>query len=551
MRKYSADLVDADHINAITGLVDSFKNDNNNILRDAVISKFYSSKVFGTSSPISYYKFGQTTTSGDVKLNYLNMVTNAYAQDRYLTLDVNDRSEDSINYWKFIDALAYLKKDNHKKLMEQLQRAIGSENEGDIVWFAQDNTDLNKQFNDSQLLANIFGWKDNLNGVYDSTYMPGSSTADFKPSSYMDNSAYYVAAPMPTQNGSSVNWNDMMMGFAGLNTSTDTNSALPAKVKELLFDRTYNSKVEVTGTGTNKTVSHLGVWYKFGTIKDLYEYIKNRSGESGDLNKAIKSLAENNEDPKFIKNVQDIASRTEFVDGDPELKPDNKETFKNFKDYDKWKTGYPIPREIRVDRLLGRDINKLDQEVTNDPIYKIYKEQGPVIQGHTTHEGWGLESYKNLIGETNFNKLFQRFGSGDKGVKLLYNGDDSYDSHLIDASTSGINAQKAMAAVIQLNHQDVTETKDVNGNVTKTAEQNLLTALGADSDPNSQNSKNAMRLLELITVQYAMSSTTQTSAENDMENTLLKDEDSKFQVYDRRWNDALGSGWVKDWKSSN
>ena len=85
--------------------------------------------------------------------------------------------------------------------------------------------------------------------------------------------------------------------------------------------------------------------------------------------------------------------------------------------------------------------------------------------------------------------------------------------------------------VIQLNSEDVSSYK------------HLLAALGGE------NSDEAKTLLNMIAVQYALTSSIKTQAIQDVVSVVFGKQ--KITVYDRRFNDQLGQSWVKDWKPSN
>lgn len=528
MKKYaeSKDLYIANQVDPITNMIgtDTQIGFKDSTLADAVYSMYYTSKLLTKDTPISYYWQRTGNMSAE---NYKNLLKTAMKQTKYATFGKNAYSDDAINYWTFIDTLAYFTDNNYAKLIEKLNSNSyfgtgDTYKEADLVWVAQDNIDINPSFKTEKNVNEYFKWQENYDGNYDDRYMPKDSNSETvdTPNSYVSNSSYYVYAPMQYKDeNNNVQWNNFAMGFAGLNIDGKTNGAVTSAISDAIFNKTYYSKITKDGNNIN----HLGGWNKFISIDKVYEYLTSKSGSVSDINEAISQISSNNSDPNFTRIVIDIANRTTFTDGDPELDPQNQ---KDVPEWSGYKAGDYIPAFIREQRLQGKDYdNKSDHYNPSE-----HKQINEKVQEIYQNKGWGLKWY-----ETNHNteikNLLTKFGDSTSGVQQLFNGDASMDSHLITySSDTSDKRSRARVAVLQLNREDVKDTTT------------LLKALGSDS-----NSTYAKTLLNLIAVQFAMDSANQSNA-IDAVKDMFKD---KFTVFDRRLNDALGQSWVKDWKSSN
>ena len=464
-------------------------------LKNAVATMMYANKAFTTDTPLSYYDMN--AANGD---DYVALIERIGQQSIAHSATASKASDDLISYWTFIDTLQYLVNNNYAKLMEYLKTSVMSYGvEADLVWICEDNKDANPDFlTDASTVAGEaakFGWQPNYFGKYSYTYLPTANMTSANapaPSSYIDNTAYYQAAPLKYDASNTI----LGMGFAGLATSSNSPSVITSTLQNALFTETYKSK-------TNPTKSeHFGGWYKYGDLTKLEEYIKTLSSVA-DIQKIATNLGAANEDSEFTSNVVDVVKRTTFQDGDPEigkLKLNGKDVV----------AGQALTPDVLKARLLGG--SQTIEQTTID---------------YTT---WGLESYKNMTGKsTIISNLFTRFGGLDGVAAELY--DVHSNRHAMRVTSESATAGNyAKMMVIQLNNDDFKDVASLN------------TALTGDATD--------YELLNYIAVQYAQQSSLQTQATNDVVKTILGD-DNKVTVYDRRLNDKLGPTWVKDYKATN
>ena len=469
-------------------------------LRDAVASMMYSKKIYTSDTPLSFYdgiSAGYTAETYRDEIERLGRLSIAQGATS------SKASDDLISYWTFIDTLQYLIGSDGKygKLMDYLQTSVMSYGvEADLVWVAEDNKDANPDFLNNDTVPNEFGWKSNYLGKYSYTYLPTKDATEDtynNVSTYVDNSAYYEAAPLTYDTNQTI----LGMGFEGLATSSSSPAVLTSTLQNALFTDTYKSKVSLNADGLKD--KHYGGWYKYGTLEKLTEYIGTLSSVA-DIQKIATNLGAANEDSDFTSYVVDVVKRTSFQDGDPEitakLKLNDKEVA----------VGQALTPDVLKARLLGGE-----QTIENQKI---------------NYDRWGIASYKKMTGKQDIiDNLFTRFG-GENGIaKELY--DINSTRHAMrttsDAATAG-NYAKLM--VIQLNNDDFKDVATLNKALT-----------GSETD---------YTLLNYIAVQYAQQSSLQTQATNDVVKTILGD-DNKVTVYDRRFNDKLGPTWVKNYKATN
>ena len=276
------------------------------------------------------------------------------------------------------------------------------------------------------------------------------------------------------------------MGFAGLVTSSSTTSPITTNISNQIFKNAYYTKRDSTGQTS-------GGWYKYGDLDTLKKKIELCSGLK-DVTDLANNLAEANSDPDFTNNVKSIVNRSFYSDGDPEVAAGTA------------KVGEPISVPVLRARLAGTD--------------QMYKDIN-----------WGLETYCNDHTEL-VNSMFKRFGDSTSAAEVCDGDDVQNVVHTIKVSDDAASNDFARVMVIQLNSNDVSSYDD------------LISALGG-----KKNSNEAKTLLNMIAVQYALTSSIKTQALQDVVNVIFRKE--KLTVFDRRFNNQLGQSWVKDWKPSN
>lgn len=275
------------------------------------------------------------------------------------------------------------------------------------------------------------------------------------------------------------------MGFAGLVTSSNTTSPITTNISDQIFKNAYYTKRASDG-------QILGGWYKYGDLTTLKQKVELCSGVK-DITDLVNNLAEANSDPVFTNNVKSIVNRSFYSDGDPEVVAGTA------------KVGEPISISVLKARLTGANA--------------MYKDKH-----------WGLEWYCEKEPDL-VNNMFKRFGDNTSVAQVCDGNDVQNITHTIKVSDDAASNDYARVMVIQLNSNDVSSY------------QNLINALGGES------SSEAKTLLNMIAVQYALTSSIKTQALQDVVNVIFKKE--KLSVFDRRFNDQLGQSWVKDWKPSN
>jgi hypothetical protein len=116
--------------------------------------------------------------------------------------------------------------------------------------------------------------------------------------------------------------------------------------------------------------------------------------------------------------------------------------------------------------------------------------------------------------------MFERFGDSSS-VAEVCDGDDVQNVvHTIKVSDDAASNDFARVMVIQLNSNDVSSYE------------NLIAALGGEG------SNEAKTLLNMIAVQYALTSSIKTQAIQDVVSVVFGRQ--KLTVFDRRYNDQLG-----------
>ena len=116
--------------------------------------------------------------------------------------------------------------------------------------------------------------------------------------------------------------------------------------------------------------------------------------------------------------------------------------------------------------------------------------------------------------------MFKRFGDSTSAAEVCDGDDVQNVVHTIKVSDDAASNDFARVMVIQLNSNDASSYN------------NLISALGG------KNSDEAKILLNMIAVQYALTSSIKTQALQDVVNVIFRKD--KLTVFDRRFNDQLG-----------
>lgn len=392
MKKYAPDIVDS--IDSFTQ-IPTLKDAN---LQKAVASQYLTSKLLTDTTPLSYYA-GYNSLTID---NYQSFLTNQYLSKNSKSFSTFTTSSDLVNYWKFIDTINYLVKDNYANLIKKLTADIQYPGEANIVWSIKDNLAVNPNFNVDQTDdSTYFDFNPNYMGYYNLTYLwdaTNKASDNLTPSSYTTNSNYYKFASMPGTGKSK-------MGFVGLITSSSSGN-ISSKANEYLFTNTYNSKLDANG-------NHIGGWYKYQSWDSLVKHIESRNTAS-DLRDIVSDLLKSNSDQEFKKGIYDVVSRKSYQQGDPDISGHQ--------------VGEALNWEVVKKRFLGQD--------------EVYKTAG-----------WGLESYySNNKAKTD--NLFVKFGTKTQSAEL-YNPNNATSSlsHAIADSSDSLDASRIYT--IQLNSEDV------------------------------------------------------------------------------------------------
>lgn len=483
--------------------IPQFSNDAaGNAVRNAITSFYYADKLFTDTTPISYYlgNTGSITTSD----GYAELVDTAYKQS-FINKFTSPYSDDIVTLWTYIDTYCFLTKDSDANLLKYLQTIIPYEKDADLIWLAEDDTHYNASFATETDTTKTYGWQANPYGWYDSVYLPNANVVD-TPSDYVKNSVYYHCAPMLY--GSSTL--DLAMGYVGLVSKDSTSSAITDKLSKALFDNTYYTKT-TDDTGT----THTGGWVKYDnysnktSIEALKQWIIDAKNSINDIKDINTALMNANEDSDYVNYVYDPVNVSTFKDNDPEVTCD----------HPIGSPGEGITMEVIKARLLGGQHTYTAKDGTQQVInYDKVLSSGD-------YKGWGLNYYatQNAAKVTN---LFTKFGSGSSTAEL-YNGSVTNPSHAIETDDS--NNTYARMRVIQLNNNDVQSLT------------NLKAAIGTASTQD--------QMIALLAAQYASNSSQQSQSINDVIKAEYNGE--KIVVFDRKFNDTLGTQWVKDWKATN
>lgn len=486
MQAYAKDLyADEANIDPNTGYV-TIPNAN---ISNAVTSLYYTQKVITDSTPLSMYQNIDAT-------NYIEFVNKSYSLQLFSDYLLNGSySDQMLDYWTYLDTVTYLMKDNYSNLFRYLSNTVlNGKALGYFTWLSEDNTISNPDFRNDGTYDTIFGWQTNYNGKFNSTYI-NPETPYEKPSSYVSNSDYYKFAKIP---GSSTSF---QMGYTGLVTENNVPSSITDNIKKAMFTNSYYSNMIVDGS----TKHHLGGWYGYGDFQSIIDRFDG-IGSITDLKQVCNSLETTNKDIDFVEKVSSLIDRTTYVDGDPEINPEDKSAPK---------VGDYVTLSVMKDRILGRK--------------QVYKDRG-----------WGIINYaqydeeSKTVGNTTVADLLKpaqtNAATGDFAMQI-YNGDaiDPTPSHLIDMNSDS-SAQQARVAVVQICSNDIKNLDNFKARF-------------------NNNDAVINQFLSLLVAQYASNSSLQSQATSDVIKTIYKG--NKITVYDRRLNDKLGQTWVKDYKETN
>ena len=418
--------------------------------------------------------------------DYANFLEVAFKDNMSRSYSDIDFSSTMCDYLQILDAIQYLVKDDYANLIYHLSNnVIRYGDEADLVWVSKENISCVPTYETDQ--ASI---ADEI-----------SASFNFKSNYYGQYSnTYFNNGGGDNDTPSNFSTNDayykfapipngsgwtQAMGFAGLVTSSSTTSPITTNISNQIFKNAYYTKRDSTGQTS-------GGWYKYGDLDTLKKKIELCSGLK-DVTDLANNLAEANSDPDFTNNVKSIVNRSFYSDGDPEVAAGTA------------KVGEPISVPVLRARLAGTD--------------QMYKDIN-----------WGLETYCNDHTEL-VNSMFKRFGDSTSAAEVCDGDDVQNVVHTIKVSDDAASNDFARVMVIQLNSNDVSSYN------------NLISALGG------KNSDEAKILLNMIAVQYALTSSIKTQALQDVVNVIFRKD--KLTVFDRRFNDQLGQSWVKDWKPSN
>ena len=489
---------DFDDIDSLSG----FANIRTESMATAIASEYYSTKLLSDNDNLSYF-----ANLADKFTNYENFLKNAYQWKLRSSFTSNTYNENVVNYWTFLDTVQYLSQNNYENLINYLkQNVLKNGQEANLVWLVKDNIHCNPDFINNDLYGNdyekFFKWQNNFNGIFSNRYLHvDNNIADATPTSYVDNSSYYQYAPMPIGMGA---WEKQVMGYVGLVTESNTPNTITTNISDQLFHNGYYSKRLNNGL-------HLGGWYKYINYENLIALIKGKSSII-DLKNIADELIQGNKYPWFTQYVYDIVNHTTYQAGDPEVVAEVASV------------GEPVLSNIVQERFLGGS-------------YQHTNKNGAAVTINYDDIQWGLNYYWNQeLTQIDINNLFWRFGDAN-GASELCDGDNLMSiSHTIKLSNDEANANDyARIYTIQLNYDDISSYDK------------LFSALGGDGDPDVQES--AQTLLDLITVQFALNSSNQTHAIQEVIKTVYNN--NKITVFDRRLNDNLGQIWVKNWKATN
>ncbi|MDR0857131.1 MAG: hypothetical protein LBM76_01935 [Mycoplasmataceae bacterium] len=481
---------------------------NDGTMKKAIASQYLSSKLL-SSSDTSLNSYAQNVTSAD---ELTTILQDQYDYANLTKGDVaNSYSSDQLNYLQYQATLKYVKDGNYANFLSWLGKKIKVDQSAYIAWVSKNDTLYSTDFNnpigdggaDTITTANVYGIHAGYENLNDTTYTTGTvgPTPDQFIKASDSNYNYYSFADMSKLGGYYEGLDGF--GFQGLITST-TNS-----LSSTASDALFGSGINKGWAYSNPTSNATGALYSFGAIGNSDDFAwgaKYPGAAQANENTLMYRLgvAAKNDDTNSILNIN---SNIKTNLGD------------NWTDAS----------------LLITQHNS----IADDTLPMSSTERAAIIAAiilgyHKENNDGNIAVLDSYLGNA--------WTYGDFGAQ--------YGITSIDLTTYTTQAKGELKNPNNPNLNVILDSADANRGIgSRVAVQQISYDDVHGSSWEELTTKFGVSVMDNLLIQCAMDSGQQNDATNVVR--LAFAEGGRIAVYDRRYNDQLGSMWVKNWKYKN